>query len=445
MISAKQTVSGALLLSAAAAPIAQAQAQEATLTPSRPQGAAGCLFWRSPEPSAAPPCVALQFAAEMEAVNLRNKGLRLGDKRSNKLELEPLLRLNAQFMKNSPVDGGLELEWQRVIKRESAKPARKQTRLNLNQAWVRLTDRVIPHTEWKLGRWLYRDEREWLIDENLDGLGLRWKYVDWSADLLLARVNLWQKDLMDRTSRNTDPVNIIGVLLRRQLTDDWHIGLYGFNQHNVSNHRFRQSHYGIRSYSEEAKRFNHWLEAGFAKGHNKSDRIQGYVFDIGATYAFKMSGIKPYLTLGYTASSKNYTQTGLQGNEAKFGGDTKFKIYGETLDPLLRNLQIFTLGIGANIGKKASLDLVYHDYSQLRREKIANKAIALSPKYDRQTTRRLGYGIDLIYGWKPTSSVKLETRLGIFQPSARFASGSKASSPRSQPASFAAVELKIAF
>ncbi|QHM71998.1 alginate export family protein [Mixta intestinalis] len=369
----------------------------------------------------------------------------MGDKRTNKLELEPLLRLNAQLMKNHPIDGGLELEWQRVIKRESAKPARKQTRLNLNQVWMRLTDSVIPHTEWKLGRWLYRDEREWLIDENLDGLAFNWKYADWSADILLGRLNLWQKDLMDRTSRNTDPVNIIGVLLRRQLTDDWHLGLYGFNQQNISNHRFRQSHYGIRSYSEEAKKFNHWLEAGFAKGHNKNDRIQGYVIDIGGTYAFKMSGIKPYLTLGYTASSKNYTQTGLHGNEAKFGGDTKFKIYGETLDPILRNLQIFTFGLGTHIGKKASLDLVYHDYSQLRRAKIANKAIALNPKYDRQTTRRLGYGIDLIYGWKPSAAIKLETRLGIFNPSSRFSSGSKSSSPRSQPATFAALELKIAF
>lgn len=389
--------------------------------------------------------VDVKVTAKMEAFSLRNKKLRSGDKRENELELEPLLRLNVRIMPDSPLYGRVEFEWKRQTKRESGEKPQKQTKLELNQAYIGLRNDIIPFTSLKLGRWLYRDEREWLLDKELDGGLARWQYADWRVDAFGGRVNFWQKDLMDHTTRNNQSINIMGLLTRYEVAEDWMLGAYGVVQNNVSNDSFRQGNYGLRSHNKQHDVLRHWLEIGFAEGHKKSDRIHGYALDMGGTIIFPVDKLKPRLTLGYAIGSKNYRQTGLHSNESKFGGDTKFNIYGETLNPNLVNLQVLTLGLGANIGEESTLDVVYHDYSQLRLGPLSDDEMELRPRYDRQNRRHMGYGLDLIYGWEPVNNIKLESKLGLFSPSSRFASGSKSSSPVSQPAYTAAVELEVKF
>lgn len=404
-----------------------------------------CSAGAAKAPIAQDPLLAFEATAKIEAFNLRNKKLRMGDKRENELELEPLLRLNARIMPGSPVYGRVELEWKRQNKRESGEQPEKQTKLELNQAYIGLKNDLIPHTRVKLGRWLYRDEREWLLDENLDGGWAHWRNGDWSADAFGGRVNFWQKDLMDRTTRNTRSVNIMGLLARYKVANSWRVGAYGVVQNNVSDDSFRQGNFGLRSHNSKHDSLQHWLEIGVAEGHKKGDSIRGYALDMGGTVIFPVENLKPRLTLGYAVGSKSYRQTGLQSNEAKFGGDTKFKIYGETLNPSLANLQVMTLGLGASIGERSTIDLVYHDYSQLRLGALSEDEMDLQPRDDRQTSHRLGNGVDLIYSWQPVDAIKLESKLGVFNPSSRFAAGSKASSPRSQPAYSAAVELEVSF
>ncbi|HKS35223.1 MAG TPA: alginate export family protein [Enterobacteriaceae bacterium] len=389
--------------------------------------------------------VTFEGTAKIEAVNLRNKNLRAGDKRENELELEPLLRFDIRVMPDSPVYGRAELEWKRQTKRESGERPEKQTRLEVNQAYIGLKNDLIPDTRVKMGRWLYRDEREWLVDENLDGAWIHWRNAAWSADAFAGRVNFWQKDLMDSTTRNTQSVNIMGLLARYQVAKRWRVGAYGVVQNNVSDDSFRLGNFGLRSHNARDERLQHWLEIGIAEGNQQGERIRGYALDMGGTLIFPIENLKPRLTLGYAVGSENYRQTGLQSNEAKFGGETKFKIYGETLNPNLANLQVLTLGLGASIGDASTLDLIYHDYSQFRLGALSEDDMALRPRYDRQNGRRLGYGLDLIYGWEPLENLKLESKLGTFTPSSRFAAGSKSSSPRSQPAYSAAVELDVSF
>lgn len=380
--------------------------------------------------------------AKMEAVNLRNKNLRAGDKRENELELEPLLRFDVRVMPDSPVYGRAELEWKRQTKRESGELPEKQTRLEVNLAYIGLKNDLIPDTRVKIGRWLYRDEREWLVDENLDGAWVRWRKAAWSADAFAGRVNFWQKDLMDSTTRNTQSVNIMGLLARYQVAKRWSLGVYGVVQNNVSDDSFRLGNFGLRSHNARDEHLQHWLEIGIAEGNQQGERIRGYALDMGGTVIFPIENLKPRLTLGYAVGSENYRQTGLQSNEAKFGGETKFKVYGETLNPNLANLQVLTLGLGASLGETSTLDLIYHDYSQFRLGALSEDDMALRPRYDRQNGRRLGYGLDLIYGWEPRDNLKLESKLGTFTPSSRFAAGSKSSS---QPAYSAAVDLEVSF
>src|SRR6058998_1637039 len=44
--------------------------------------------------------------------------------------------------------------------------------------------------------------------------------------------------------------------------------------------------------------------------------------------------------------NNQFRQSGLHTNETRFGGLSKFKIYGEALDPELSNIEIFTAGVG---------------------------------------------------------------------------------------------------
>lgn len=388
----------------------------------------------------------LSIQLKMESFSLRNKNLRRDEKRENEMKWGPQVRLDSWIMKTSPVYGRVELEWQRRIKRKSGTPPEKTTHLELNQAYIGLADTLIPHTRVQLGRWLYRDEREWLLDENLDGVAVRNRVGKWRIDTLGGKVNYWQRDLLDRTSRNEGTNNIAALLIHRKQADDEMAGGYVITQSSPGNDIHRQNNLGLRSHSQNKRALQHWLELGLADTYKPGGHYRGYALDIGGTYAFRDVSLKPRLTFGYALGNQYYRQTGLHDNEATFGGKTKFKIYGETLNPDLSNLQILTAGLGMHVTQQATLDLMYHDYRQARLTELSQNRIDLKPKYDRQNTRRLGTGLDVILGWEPVDNAKLEARLGMFAPSKRFTSSAKRNnSPRSDTAYSAGIEMEIKF
>jgi alginate production protein len=388
--------------------------------------------------------IGINLRAKMELFNLRNKKLRRGDKRENELAQEPSLRMNVGLMENNPIYGRAEIEWQRKTKRKSAAQPERQTKLQLNQAYVGLTEDIIPYTHLRLGRWLYRDEREWLFDENLDGMVVQSKLNDWHLEAMGGRVNYWQKDLLDSSTRSTEPVNIGSLILRKKIADKWQVGAYSVAQYHSDNHN-RQFNVGLRSHNPAKKGLQHWFELGMSEQHQSDSDKRGYAVDLGGTYRFEDRALKPRVTLGYAFGSQDYLQTGLHSNEATLGGSTKFKIYGETLNPDLTNLHIFTASLGMDLPQQASLDVVYHRYHQAQLSDFANNQTALSSKYDRQNTRYLGSGIDLVLGWKPTEKTKVEATVGMFSPSKRFASASSPNSLRSEKAYSIGLEAEIRF
>lgn len=387
--------------------------------------------------------ISVNLRAKMELFTLRNKKLRRDDKRENELAQEPSLRMNVGLMEHHPIYGRAEIEWQHKTKRKSAAQPERQTKLELNQAYVGLTD-IIPHTHLRLGRWLYRDEREWLFDENLDGMVAQIKLGDWHLEALGGRVNYWQKDLLDRSTRSTEPVNIGSLILRKKIADKWQIGAYTVTQYHDDNHD-RQFNIGLRSHHPAKQGLQHWFELGMSEKHQSDSDKRGYAVDLGGTYRFEDRARKPRVTLGYAFGSQDYRQTGWHSNEATLGGSSKFKIYGETLNPDLTNLHIFTASLGMNLSHQATLDIVYHRYHQARLSDFANNQTALSSKYDRQNTRYLGSGIDMVLGWKPTDNTKVEAIVGMFSPSRRFASASNPHSPRSDKAYSIGLEAEIRF
>ena len=97
--------------------------------------------------------------------------------------------------------------------------------------------------------------------------------------------------------------------------------------------------------------------------------VAGWGFDMGLTWWTALKG-RPYLNFGYAWGSgdresdqgmdQSFRQTGLQGSEYRF------PYYGILLDPELSNLQILTTSLGFRFRESSFVELVYHDYKQVR-------------------------------------------------------------------------------
>ena len=160
--------------------------------------------------------------------------------------------------------------------------------------------------------------------------------------------------------------------------------------------------------------------------------MEGWAIDVGSTWYI---GDRWYLTGAWAfgsgdddtrdGSDNNFRQTGLQDNNAKFGGVTSFRYYGELVDPELANLHIGTLGIGYRFNKTSSLDILGHYY---RQDEAARKLIGFDlDKKANGIDRELGWEVDAILGWRPSPAWDLELVYGWFKPGEAFEDASDAS------------------
>ncbi|MDX1735519.1 MAG: alginate export family protein [Halioglobus sp.] len=277
-----------------------------------------------------------------------------------------------------------------------------------------------------LGRMDFDDRREWLYDQNLDGLRLFWKIGDLvaeaSATTILSDGNLLEE--------NTDNYTLYLSDARQNYA--------AYVVHRKTSRPFEQniSHFGLRAFGEWPKNHDNWLEVAAIHGSRKDQdgkaTLGGWAIDAGTTWRI---GDHWYLTGAWAygtgdgdtndGSDNNFRQTGLQDNNGKFGGVTSFRYYGELVDPELANLHIATLGLGYRFNKESSLDLVGHYY---RQDEPARKLI--DSDLDMKANgidRELGWEVDAILGWRPSPTWDLELVYGWFKAGKAFEDASDAS------------------
>ncbi|WP_193323309.1 alginate export family protein [Erwinia endophytica] len=398
--------------------------------------------------------VNIHLRAIFEAEEIKNTKLRYGEKRTNKIEIEPTLRLDMTVFQGKPLSFFGEMEFIQKKKRQTGGSTNNTDTLNFNQGGLQLNGLVIPGSTVRLGRWLLRDERRWLFDEDIDGVYARFG-DKWLTEVGAGRVNYWQRNLLDSSTRG-DNNNLMTLLSQYEVSKRGRLGGYVVWQHDRSAAKNdRQLNLGVRSWSSQRGALSHWLEVGTVRGRQDDQSLRGYAVDGGATFRLLKVPLQPRFTLGYAwgsgdsddddGVSKRYRQTGLQGNEATLGGLAKYNIYGAALDPELTNIHILTAGAGINVGKEVSLDLIYHYYRQDHLAALVEDTTELTAKYDRMTTKKLGSALDVVIGWRPYSQVRLEARAGWFAPSSRFHSGSSHRSARSSSASSWWMKAEIRF
>lgn len=348
-------------------------------------------------------------------------------RRAREFEAEPLLRFVATIAPGRRWSGFFEADFLSQTTWERGEPRETENIARINQAYLRHDDEI----EFRFGRWLYRDEREWLIDENIDGLLLSFDLGEVEVDAFAGRVGRLPRELFNPSSRG-DPVNHYAIQAEVEPVEDIHYAAFAILSDDRTGND-RQLSFGVRSYGELDFGLDYWANMGLSLGRADGRRLNGYGFDIGGTYRLSGHPLNTGLTLGYAFGSGDrnpaattdgaYRQTGLQSNEARLGGLAKFKYYGEALDPELSNIAIATAGIGITSDERLSLDLFYHHY---------RKVVAVAGG-----SRHLGDGLDLVMGYRLSRNIEIETAVGWFEPAS--------STDAPQSGVVARIELEYAF
>ena len=317
------------------------------------------------------------------------------------------------------LSGQLEVRYTHLRRKDDHKGRLELNDTRLGESFIFLDDLFDTDFDLQAGRMDFDDRREWIYDQNLDGLRAYWGIGGLVAEFAVT-TTLSDGDLWDE---NTD--NYVIYLTDKQRR------YAGWVVHRDTSSPFDQklSHFGVRAFGNWPERHNSWLEISGIHGRRDDEQgrtdLGGWGMDIGTTREIARHW---YLTASWAygqgdddkqdGSDRNFRQTGLQDNNAKFSGVTSFRYYGELVDPELANLHIGTLGLGYLISETSSLDVVGHYY---RQDKAARKLLGSDlDKKVNGVDRELGWEVDAILGLRPVPAWDIELVLGWFDPGKAF-------------------------
>lgn len=380
--------------------------------------------------------------------DLFGRGLRLGERAavlgqirmsSTSEENFDLDRRDAEDRRDDDAGVRLRLEWRPSSRAILVGEGRVQERLRDDEGDGRSTREqlVLGETyalllrpfgagfDLQVGRQDFDDEREWVYDQNLDGLRA---FFDVSGLRLevAASTTLGQGRTRDRES-----INYSAYLARRRRDREDAVWVL---HRDIDVLDERLTHFGVRSIGDRM-----WVDAAYLTGHRGGRRVAGWGFDVGSTFEPEWAGPLSF-TLAWAFGSggddggvgpdRTFRQTGFQDNNGKFGGVTSFRYYGELLDPELSNLGVLTAGIGARLARRTSLDLVGHYYRQDRpRDRMVDAGV------DGKLTglsRDLGWEIDLVFGDRRWESWDFEVVGAYFRPGSAFRDRDRATLAKTQ-------------
>lgn len=307
-----------------------------------------------------------------------------------------------------------------------------KTSLTVKRAYV-MFDEIMGDFSIKVGRQRFKDKREWFYDEELDGAKLYYRNGGVEFEASASRENYFDDDLLN-SSDNDDKINNYFLNGRFEMPGESRVTLYALVRDDRSGDGGRPVFLGTQVMGKYARKSAFWFTGAYvlgedeiARGEDEHDDIRAFGFDLGTTYVFD-TNISPSLTLAFAWGSgdsdedddtnKNFRQTDLQDNNARFNGVTSFKYYGELMDPELSNMSIWYGGIGIRPAKKTSIDLVYHQYRQVEAsDDIRDSDIDTDPG---GLDRDLGRELDLVIGYQEVKNLSTELVVAYFWPGDAF-------------------------
>lgn len=359
----------------------------------------------------------LLFAGLLEAKWTGENNFDLNDQRArNRQDTDTSARGRFIFRPSGSFIGVAEFRYQGKWRNDDRDGRFYVDDLRLGETFAYWINPLKWNVDIQLGRIDFDEQREWIYDQNLDGLRLfhfgRHVLTEFSVSTTIS-----YGDIRDENAINT-------ILYVSNGNDRKHLAAYVIHREFDLVLKEKQTHYGVRAFGKWWSNNRSWLEISRMNGEVGSVDTGGWGFDIGNTYEFD-SGFN--FTFSYawgqgddpnSTRDNNFRQTGLQDNNAKFAGVTSFRYYGELVDPELVNLHVMTAGVGFRFPARVSLDLVGHSY---RQDKLSRRWIN-SEIRDRPNgiDKELGWELDFILGWRTSPSWDVEIVGAFFDPGAAF-------------------------
>jgi alginate production protein len=316
----------------------------------------------------------------------------------------------------------LGLRGEATVNREEEDPTERQQDGDLTEAYGYWRDPFRFGLDLQVGRQDFDEPREWLYDRDLDAVRGNWSWTGGRLELSAST------RISEGSSEDRDTTNLIAYLSN----GDWdrHVGVYVIDRREHGGDEDKPIWAGVRALGDWIPDNDVWLELSAVRGYDDSEDFGGEAVDVGTTWSPGV--LDPlYFTAGYALGSgdddpgddvdQTFQQTGLQDNNAKFGGVTSFRYYGELVDPELSNLAIVTLGVGTRFTPKTSLDLVWHSYRQAEAaDEMADTDLDEDPDGEHKD---IGSELDLILGLRQWEHIEVELVLAGFEPGKAFDDG----------------------
>lgn len=303
---------------------------------------------------------------------------------------------------------------------EDGREIRNDTRLGETFLVVRKTG--VEGLELVLGRQDFDEPREWIHDQLLDGVraiyrrdGLR---AELSATSTFGEGSRREKaadNFLLHVSNDDEDRHLAAWALKRDIELD------GVSESPL--------HLGVRLMGDEwLDDHDLWADAAWLTGSNGDLDYQAFGFDVGTTWSPDRLGPFSFTTSWAFGSGDtdandsvdgSFRQTGFQDNNGKWSGLTSFRLYGELLDPELSNLSILTAGLGWEVSRDTSVDLVLHHYAQARADSqwAGGTDLETAPN---GLSRDLGFEVDLVLGSRRFRPFDLELVGAWFHPGDGF-------------------------
>ena len=377
---------------------------------------------------------------------------------------DPKAKLEAIFLpsETSVVFAAAEAFGEVDVYREG-KEEETETGVSLDEFWLLKTQLFETRFALQLGRQLLRDRREWWWDSNVDGLR-----VHYFGSKLTAYAGV---------SRNGEDLSTHGKrlpaerkLLRKFANIAWewhkrqHVELFLLHQSDqtgryalgdiIDRDRFderdaRLNWAGLRARGcikpKISKRVCYWGELARVRGSEHDfdiDRVtafqsvvsgrdkrdvHGWAYDVGLSAKIPVPG-KPFLTLGYARGSGDrsgtpgrdgaFRQSGMQKNTGKYRGLSRFRYYGEVLQPELSNIAISTVALGVPLGDSSWIETLWHGYRQPEPDnRITGSPLGENPDGN---SGSIGQEVDIVISHRPSKKWEFEFTGGVFKAGSAF-------------------------
>lgn len=364
--------------------------------------------------------LALGASAELEVTAEVNFDLD-DDDEENEVETRPSANLSVAYEVTPDISFFGELELSRSF--IDGDDNDTDTELEVKQAKLTWHDPV-PGLTLTLGRMEVSDEREWLFDDELDGIDLVWR-----SDAFAVEAGLWREELVPQSvfdgHKDGEPdrayLRAYTPIGEDSRVDAWALGSFGRKDDSGDT----LVHLGVSSAGEIGD-FDYWFESAVVLGEENDRDVQGWGFDIGAVRRFKDLPLQPHVAAGLAFGSGDdgegtdtaFRQTGLQDNTAKFGGVTSYRSYGELVDPELSNLIVPQVSVGIRPTERSSIDLAWRKLLQHKAsDELRDSAIDADPN---GRSRNLGDELDLVIGIREFDTIDIEAIGGVFLPGGAF-------------------------